>query len=577
MSNFSSINNSLFTKDTSEFLNIFFEGLQTIFQPKKILYIQPEHNSDNVMRGLNYTLSDINKIPQKGDFDIIFGLFPFGFKQDVLFENFNNIFNLLNDDGLAIFLMPHSYLFNQTKNINILTCNENYFLNSLINLPKNALLNTSISTMFSFFSKKKSQFQYIAEIENYDESLNGGQLELIINHVVKYQELDNNGLSNDFVSDEDIDEMGLEFFNDNDAPPDDLWHGIYLELDQFKGFEHWKVNNEIQKLIRLNKDYDKYTEHSLETLSLEINLTKGDFKHIENSVYLPLIGNHKCVSSINNIKIKHQNICQIVLDENKILASYAKSFFNSPLGKTIISLNFSKKTGVIKKLNKQDILETKMAMPTLTHQYKIVEVDNKIENLLTLMDNIKENLSINPMSSSQDLEKLNIISNAAFELSFVDKLKSSIKKGESLTLELKETLSLDRKTSNKEKYIEDSVFKTICAFLNSSGGILLVGVSDKGEVIGLDEEIKKFHKSLNDKFLLHFKNKLKDNIGEQYYPLIDYEIVDIDDKTILHVKCQKSDKEVFNKKQDFYVRTNPSTDKLEGKELVEYIRNNFSS
>ena len=42
--------------------------------------------------------------------------------------------------------------------------------------------------------------------------------------------------------------------------------------------------------------------------------------------------------------------------------------------------------------------------------------------------------------------------------------------------------------------METACLKTICGFLNSNGGTLLIGVSDKGEIIGLSEEIELFHK-----------------------------------------------------------------------------------
>ncbi len=45
----------------------------------------------------------------------------------------------------------------------------------------------------------------------------------------------------------------------------------------------------------------------------------------------------------------------------------------------------------------------------------------------------------------------------------------------------------------KEKY-SDSIAKEIVSFLNSSGGTILIGVKDNGEIIGvekIDETLKK--------------------------------------------------------------------------------------
>jgi len=150
-----------------------------------------------------------------------------------------------------------------------------------------------------------------------------------------------------------------------------------------------------------------------------------------------------------------------------------------------------------------------------------------------------------------------------------------IDQGESLTAEFKETLSLDVKKQTKEKYLEKSVLKTISGFLNAKGGALLVGVKDDGEQSGIEKEVDKFYKGVNDDFLKHFKNILKSSIGEEYYPFIDYQIVGVDNKSILYIKCEQSKDPCYLNGKNFYVRTNPATDKLEGPKLVNYIKNHF--
>jgi len=123
--------------------------------------------------------------------------------------------------------------------------------------------------------------------------------------------------------------------------------------------------------------------------------------------------------------------------------------------------------------------------------------------------------------------------------------------------------------------LEDSVIKTIGAFLNSDGGDLLVGVDDDGRVTGIDFEIEKLHKKSRDEFLKHFKNKLKERIGEQFYPKIAFDTVELDGKLVFHVNCLPSDIEVYVDGKDFFVRTNPATDKLEGPKLTAYVLQRF--
>ena len=116
--------------------------------------------------------------------------------------------------------------------------------------------------------------------------------------------------------------------------------------------------------------------------------------------------------------------------------------------------------------------------------------------------------------------------------------------------------------------------KTIVAFLNSDGGTLLIGVADNQKIVGVEDEIEKFHKD-NDKFLLHLKNLIKRSIGQEFYTLIDTNLIKIESKLVAVVDVVPSDTEVYLDGKEFFVRSNPSTDKLEGRKLVEYIKRRF--
>ena len=164
-------------------------------------------------------------------------------------------------------------------------------------------------------------------------------------------------------------------------------------------------------------------------------------------------------------------------------------------------------------------------------------------------------------------------------------LQYIIDKGESKTCEFKESLSLDvRQTQfnpnykpKKEDYIELSVLKTICGFLNSEGGDLFIGVSDKGDVLGIKNEIEILYKKNTPKDAIqrHLKDIIKGNIGSGFNNFINAQIKSLDEKEIIHINCGKSNKEVYIKDKDFYIRSGPSTDKLEGRDLSNYIRSKF--
>ena len=103
----------------------------------------------------------------------------------------------------------------------------------------------------------------------------------------------------------------------------------------------------------------------------------------------------------------------------------------------------------------------------------------------------------------------------------------------------------------------------------------MVGVANDGGITGIDIEIDKFHKGSTDKYLIHVKNIIKTRIGEEFYPYIEYKLISVNRTNLLVFKCKKSRSPCYLDNEDFYVRTNPATDKLVGPKLVEYVKNHF--
>lgn len=89
----------------------------------------------------------------------------------------------------------------------------------------------------------------------------------------------------------------------------------------------------------------------------------------------------------------------------------------------------------------------------------------------------------------------------------INPILEKIKKGEGINLEFKES----KDTLNRD------VYETVCAFLNRNGGEIFLGVSDKGEILGIDEaRIEKMKKdfitSMNnpDKFCPTYYLSIRD-------------------------------------------------------------------
>ena len=160
------------------------------------------------------------------------------------------------------------------------------------------------------------------------------------------------------------------------------------------------------------------------------------------------------------------------------------------------------------------------------------------------------------------------------ESSDLKEIIQTIKKGETDKIEFKSTLRTNLHTKEKDKKIEFSVLKTICAFMNSKGGTLLIGVKDSGEVLGI--ELDNFPDK--DKFNLHLINIIKQNLGKKFLNKMHIELIKSKNKTIAKIDCRSSNEPIFlkeDKEEKFYIRTGPASTEISGKDLLDYVKKRF--
>ncbi len=146
-----------------------------------------------------------------------------------------------------------------------------------------------------------------------------------------------------------------------------------------------------------------------------------------------------------------------------------------------------------------------------------------------------------------------------------------IASGEGERLEFKSTLRWNLRESKKDPNVEHACLKTVCAFLNTAGGILLIGVTDDGRVTGIEDD--RFEN--NDKFYIHLWNLIRSQIGEEFTPYIQSSLVKINAATICKVQCLPAPRPVFlqqkGSEDEFFIRTGAATTRLGVGDAYRYI------
>ena len=157
-----------------------------------------------------------------------------------------------------------------------------------------------------------------------------------------------------------------------------------------------------------------------------------------------------------------------------------------------------------------------------------------------------------------------------FDSDLSESVRRLINGGESSTLEFKSTMRKNLNSGKFGKEIEIAWLKSVTAFMNSDGGILLIGVNDDGQINGIAED----DFGNEDKCQLHFKNLVNAHIGTAFARYIHLKFCHFDDKTILVIECERVRKPVFlsiGKTEEFYIRTGPSSMKLTMSSMVTYL------
>ena len=168
-----------------------------------------------------------------------------------------------------------------------------------------------------------------------------------------------------------------------------------------------------------------------------------------------------------------------------------------------------------------------------------------------------------------------------------------IRRGETNIVEFKSSLVAYKNEYNQigySRHVKFRIAKTIASFLNSSGGVLFIGVKDDQSILGLESDFSLAQSKINnpkDYFRIEVDRILKEHF-KSVANSIAGEFIEFNDKSVYAFIIEPSPKPIFimNKtdrdeskhKKEFYVRLAGASSVIytEIDEIVDYCLNNWN-
>ena len=424
----------------------------------------------------------------------------------------------------------------------------------------------NISTFQSF--DHKFQKKYFPFITRYRENILGQiyKPESGVNvSLYEYQKGPIDQLSNPF-----IEYCDLREFSENDNNLGNIRVGKTTHAYFYRA----EISIAQEKQIKSFRD-KKLDPHYLRDITSElslIDLTKKvenkdevikQLSNFKNAIFIPTMPSNSNQVATNVQDLKPWRYWFLNFNPNKFLNTYIAEFLNSNEGKNqLISLS---RGNIMPNLNMQALGRICVPLKKTQEQERIVSDRRKLQEAYIKLQERFKKLDDEVENSDFDFNIEELMKD------FPDyTIKQYLSLEESKKFERKSSLRFDIKQNKIENFITNQVLKTIVAFLNTEGGVLVVGQDDEKNILGI--EIDKFKNQ--DDCSKYLKNKIKDYIGITFLEtFIKYNFFKVQNKTVLVIECKKLPKDQnAYLKDDFFIRSGPSNEKLTTKDTLDYIK-----
>lgn len=153
-----------------------------------------------------------------------------------------------------------------------------------------------------------------------------------------------------------------------------------------------------------------------------------------------------------------------------------------------------------------------------------------------------------------------------------------IEQGENSSLEFKSSYRFDLKQNRVNKDLEAVVMKTLAGFMNSGGGTLLIGVSDEGTVLGLENDYQTLRRKDKDGLEQLIMSSVSDKMGTSACQYIRLVFHTHNEMEVCRVIVDSAGFPIYVKEgnsEKFYVRTGSGTRDMGIQEAIKYISENW--
>jgi hypothetical protein len=157
-----------------------------------------------------------------------------------------------------------------------------------------------------------------------------------------------------------------------------------------------------------------------------------------------------------------------------------------------------------------------------------------------------------------------------------------IQAGESMTVEFKSSARWSYKGGVTDAKLEQLIVKTVAGFMNSEGGVLVIGVDDAGKVVGLRPDYQTLGKGNRDGYELFLTELFTANLSGPAPTLARVSFHDLDGQDVCRLDVAASAQPVFARgdrsrsPDQFWVRMGNSTRQLTGPDMAEYQQVHWS-